>query len=462
MMISAEWQDAPHVRDPVLRATWCRLAITVGDHCLTRVHDEPATSVRQGIYGSSFPLAEWIVENWWCLLHEHALEARIPSGRRCGSQVVTAKRPSIRHRDRWLKRHNLLAARDGGALPDVTIARDGDRIIIAAFPDSSEVRQYGVKFLTETTTAESCAQVEAGLKRFVETVISRIEEQGLLNEEPVKRLIDTWAAISSADHTEFTLCRSLAILGLDPYDPDEATDDVVALVERVNQRFPASLREDFFEGVDGRIDAMDQGFAWVEQAMSLFVDEAPSAVLRDSDRASYRSAYGSWPHDRGYDEARRFRSELGLKDDQPIDDLRALLARTRGWHPDCFQELPDGCAFDGLFGRERKTSRPLLVLPSAPLRESNRRFLLSRALFFDRLELISKSVPQLLTRSPNSLQRAARAFAAEFLAPAAALQHSVSGTVSAEDIDVLANHFNVSSMVIQHQIENHGLACIER
>ena len=65
-----EWQDAPGVRDTVLARTWCRLAIEAGGRLVTECLDDRSRSLRGGIYGSVFPLSQWIVENWWFLLNE--------------------------------------------------------------------------------------------------------------------------------------------------------------------------------------------------------------------------------------------------------------------------------------------------------------------------------------------------------------------------------------------------------
>lgn len=65
-----EWKDPGGARGPELSATWARLEIRVGDVPVTRVDDLRARSVRNAIYGPLYPVAEWIVSNWWSLLYE--------------------------------------------------------------------------------------------------------------------------------------------------------------------------------------------------------------------------------------------------------------------------------------------------------------------------------------------------------------------------------------------------------
>jgi len=70
-----EWHDAPGVKDAVLAKTWARLEIHISDyqsppHFLTQCIRSKVNSVHRGVYSSVFPLAEWVVENWWFLLFE--------------------------------------------------------------------------------------------------------------------------------------------------------------------------------------------------------------------------------------------------------------------------------------------------------------------------------------------------------------------------------------------------------
>ena len=100
-----EWQEAAGVRDRVLARTWCRLAIEADGQVVTRAIDSRARSVRDGVYGLAFPLCCWIVENWWFLQHE-AYRFRRP----CGSRDLARNN----HDRAWVRRHSLLAAREGG------------------------------------------------------------------------------------------------------------------------------------------------------------------------------------------------------------------------------------------------------------------------------------------------------------------------------------------------------------
>lgn len=96
---------------------------------------------------------------------------------------------------------------------------------------------------------------------------------------------------------------------------------------------------------------------------------------------------------------------------------------------------------------------------TAPRGESGRRFLLARALG----EYLGRSAPgpALLSSLSTDSQAQSRAFAAEFLAPAASLRERLAGrSMEVERADDLAREFNVSSELIRRQVQNHGLAMI--
>lgn len=69
--------------------------------------------------------------------------------------------------------------------------------------------------------------------------------------------------------------------------------------------------------------------------------------------------------------------------------------------------------------------------------------------------------PAILSGLATDRQAQSRAFAAEFLAPAEASRKELrSERIPLDDVDDLALEFGVSSYVVRHQIENHGLAQI--
>jgi Zn-dependent peptidase ImmA (M78 family) len=100
-----------------------------------------------------------------------------------------------------------------------------------------------------------------------------------------------------------------------------------------------------------------------------------------------------------------------------------------------------------------------LLVESRPLRENSLRFLSARGLYHalfacDRSE-------RLVTDAYTWDQQVSRAFAAEFLAPQAALTARTGSRTDHSRVEELAREFGASTMVIEKQLENAGVALID-
>jgi hypothetical protein len=163
------------------------------------------------------------------------------------------------------------------------------------------------------------------------------------------------------------------------------------------------------------------------------------------------------PWAQGYEFARQLRHQLGMNGAK----LNSIGALGTALHLDP-KELSKSVSFvlskeaalDAVVDVNDKNS-PGFALASRS--EPATLFALCRALF----EYLTAPDRQTLivTRSRSERQKRNRAFAAEFLVPATALQDVLPAhDLTYEDIDDLADQFGVSAAVIRHQIENHGLA----
>ena len=374
-------------------------------------------------------------------MHEPLPRSPVPGAR--------AAPPDLRG---WVQRHSLLAARDGGALPDLTIVRDGDDILLQWEPDPAGGTSSRLRFVGQGTARVNAEDFEGVLRDFVDAVLARLHEQ-LSDNEDVGRLANAWNVIRSAVGPERDLCKSLAVMGVDPYDPDEATDDLIAAVERSIRDLPAALRADLLEGSNagsfvGNLD-------WVERERVRLGGTITAPRCPTIDLAKVPTA-----HETGYLAARRVRSELlRMPGNAPIPNLPSVLVDRLGWAKDLTRTAPGADHLQGMVGLDSASSAPLLVIPNSR-GERAERFRLARAAFFPVTGSLGGSA-RLLTGSATPPQRAARAFAAELLAPAAALSGRVSGRVSDQEVEHLADEFSVSTMVILLQLENHGLGYVE-
>ena len=199
-----EWQDAPGVADAVLARTWCRLAIEAGGRLVTEAVHDPSQSLRRSVYGSTLPLCQWIVENWWFLLNEpYPFPARYPSRH-------LARTPRDRE---WVQRHSLLAAREGFSLPDLTLHRDERQVVVRWNPDSNAPAYAPLRFTGEGEIRMAVADAERGLADAVQAVLERLDG---VNAPEVENLREDWAAVVGATEEERRLCESAARLGVDP------------------------------------------------------------------------------------------------------------------------------------------------------------------------------------------------------------------------------------------------------
>lgn len=434
-----EWQEAPGVRDPVLARTWCRLTIDVDGQMVSRAIDHHSESLRDGIYGSVLPLCSWMVENWWCLQHE---AYRFHRPWRSHDLAV-----NVDHRA-WVRRHSLRAVGEGGVLPDLMLFRDGDVLVVRWYTDQTDAVHPYLRFVGQGQASMPVDEATHGLTDFVVRVLDRIE---VIDAPEVEALRRDWAAITTASPDERELCIWSARLGLDPYDPDELTDQREMLLKASVTCLEGELRDDLLDAA--RADALPTDARWIDAAHDIALESGPSAA---TEPALARRGHRSTAHETGYECARTLRGHLG-ENGGPVEDMRSIM-RALGW------------AQEPLLTTDSKPTSPLDVMldrsaRGAPVAVSyldggveSERFRLARSLFLR--HFTAASGRRLVTAAHTWDQRASRAFAAEFLAPACALAKDIRGPVSFSDVDELGNEYRVSPLVIEHQIDNHRLGSL--
>jgi len=450
-----EWESGPEVRDELQRASWARLEIRAssegGEVCLTDCLGLGSGSLRSGVYGSAFPLARWIVDNWWALMSEGVRGDPLQGGR------ALAANPKFRP---WVQRHNLLAARNGFALPDLALHRDGDHHVLRCVPDPVDSNStYPVRFITRTEIRLPVNEVAAGLRRFINAVADRVHERASVNSDEARELQDDWRAIGGAVGAEEHLCKSAAAMGLDPYDPRELTDEIAALIEGPFAELAPALQRDLADCSSG--SSLYADLTWVREAIKVLGE----SLLIHNDALPKISLGKEEAHQCGYRLAREYRARRELPG--VIEDLEAI---ARGG-PFLAGDPVFVAARDGVASRikglvvlnDAGSGRLVSLIPRS--HSTAYRFLLARALFLIALHdshhiPLPIFAPRLLTSSNTWIQRASRAFAAELLAPSDELSRRMSGMVSDEDISRLAGEFQVSEMVVARQIENHRLAML--
>ena len=418
--IQFEWTEAPRARAPELDATWARLEIHSGSEVITKVEARRTETLRKGIYVPLFPIAEWIVSSWWLLLEEWRTD-----------EPSTA--------------HNLLHAREGFALPDLTFSPTETKVQLRWQPHSTP--NAGIGFLSGGSAVVEKTAVREQLHRLVEAVLNQLERRNVNETTAARFLRDEWRAVqeSEGDPEQRAFCEKAARLGCDPFD---VPDETARQIEDLGTLLPAPLLEDYCDAIS--LSQITSG----ADVVKAFLDTARDAAPTEGRWAAAREAVVFHPSEvpwrDGYNQALSLRKCLGLNGHVQAE-LDPLLREAFGSFE--VREFAAPARIQAITAPGGECA-PVFGVP-IQAREDQRRFSLCRALS----DHLAAGLPSLVTRSQTEHQQRNRAFAAQFLAPADSIRSRIEGRrVDEESVDDLAREFRVSELVIRHQIQNHRLA----
>jgi hypothetical protein len=425
--IDVDWDSAPDVATPELRATWADLSLWCGTRCITAVEDSEGT-YRRSVHTSVYPLAEWIAFNWWFLKDELRPSA-LP--------VAVWKWANAPNYD-WLRRHNTRGAGNGMPWPDLTLVSEGEATR-AVWHSGPGLAGQPIGFLGNGDAYLRSAQFLDELTRFVDQVIDRLREVRV-DDTPLAK---EWRALRDTDNEEAAFASAAARLGLDPYSMSAAAqDNLVAISESIDDL----LMDEFLDSADP--DDLQSAYSWLERARNKAANLTSGRIS-----ASSVDLAGVWvtrkavreekPWQRGYNGAREVRRMLGVEPTRRLD-IDSLVSEVR------LVGRPGG--LEG-FTQIDTANRAVLVLPSGRRLQTAVRFAQARSLG---LLLSSERQEHLLDPVSTDLTKESRAFAAELLAPAAGVAEYLSNLRSVTDaaFDAVAAHFKTSSLVVRHQYEN--------
>jgi hypothetical protein len=418
--IDLEWEESPHARAQELSATWARLAIYADGVPITKVEDHRSRSLRNGIYVPLYPIAEWLATNWWFLWHEWRID-----------------RPDTRH--------NLLAAREGFALPDLSFLPTETSIQLVWRPKPATEFDR-ISFLMEGSRILPKEVVCKEIRGFIDAVIQRLDDRGVT----ASFLSQEWHSILEAerDPDQKRFCEQAARLGYDPFNPESS---VAAYLEELDSLLPQAVIDDFCDAVS--LSQISSGVTAVRDFLGSLEERPPAKGRWANLHGELKISNGLAPWQYGYKQAQRLRSAVGIEGLIEADIVAFLRDTLDSFEIDLF-DAPEGIE---AITAPSSTQAPRFGILGRVVRPESRRFVLCRALS----DFLALSEPALVTRTQTEHQQRNRAFAAEFLAPAASIRERL-GTdrVSEDNLEDLAQEFGVSGLVIRHQIENHKLATI--
>lgn len=413
--VEFDWVEALPSTDRVAEATMAALTITVNGRCVTSVLDRRSRSCRDHVVTPLAYVAEWIVSNWWRLFHE--VEDETP-------------------RQDFAEAHDLSLVGDGFLLPRLTIVPTQQTMRLRWIPYRPS--HSDIEFMGQGEARVDRPDLEEALSRIVEAAQDRLDCNGLA----LDLLQQDWAAIQTMDDDEREFCRAAALLGEDPFAVAQPLADRIIDFWRCSE--PA-IREDALATANGA--GLVPLAKWLGDALrSLGSANGGTAWAQVRDALPLAATSAKRPYQRGYDLARAVRAQLAVRTD------RYEFSTTGPEALPAVEMRPPASRIHGVVAADSPAC-------ANAARGNAKRFLLARAVG----DYVGRSAPgpAILSGLATERQAQTRAFAADFLAPEAALRKRLRRShVYPDEVDDLALEFGVSSYVIRHQIENHGLATV--
>ena len=410
MRHSIEWHDDAINAAPEERVTVADLRLFLNDRNVTlhMLNEIVSDHVTVALYG----MVNGLVHDWWSILGARDEEV------------------------------SLKDYRTGYLIPDVRIRFDG-----AVFEISAHQSVYAdpdLRFWGGTTEVLSRYEGEAWLSSLVKEVLARLEMQGIRDTGAARR----WTRVqSSCRSNESVFCEAAGSLGLDPY---EIADNAANFIEKAEAIFE---REALVEFTSGSADVdHSKLIAWVDRMVGMQGLNYRLAELRavvDNVAKNVPSADGQRAWAAGYRRARAMRRELGLKQHHRFEsfrDLADLLGAAKNYN---LAPKVDGIS---ALRREAHDHIHVHIRNHGDTKGATETHLFALARAIGDAACFPEPQTSPINRLRHAFRQAAgRAFAAEFLAPIEEIQ---SMQKDEHDEFSIANEFGVSTMVIEHQIEN--------
>ena len=295
--------DQPAATDPLERQTWCALGIRVGPRAVSTLWDKSLQSERTRLYVPAFPIAEWLVRNWWPLLNELPCSETVPISAANARQF------------KWLGRHCLRSADSALLLPALYLFHDGQSLRAEWHPDPpGTMPNMPGEFVSEGEDGLDSHATQESFAQFIRAVLDRVNH---LEDERVSELRVQWQAIQGADTEEQQFCMLAGKMGVDPYDRSEMTDELTRFLEETIDIPESALVSDLTELA--RPDSAEAQWEWVTR-LSSELHLGPSSSVSSFDIPSL----GLSPHQFGYRLARAARERAGLGALIPIASVETV------------------------------------------------------------------------------------------------------------------------------------------
>ncbi len=429
--VDVRWPEMPTGGGiPLLDASVGRLSIFIQDTCVTAYQSDKGdtgTELTMPLYN----IVEWITSNWWALLFE------------------PRKNEQIEHGDDdfgYRSRHWLGFARDGFALPDLWFFPVGDEIELAAY--EKYLRFARLTFLNSATAAVPTEDVRNVLRVFIDDTLRKMADVGI--RDTIAH--EMWARICSTGSDAEQYCRLIGSLGLSPYEEHKDIDRIIDLLA---DRTPASILADLFEVSD---DSNLPSMARLAEKVCELLPKSREINIEALAKIEV-PIRGPQPWQWGKEAARKARTYFGITaQDQHGGDafFEKLAIDPTSIDLSGLEEGPSAAKLSGGMKRDDVTLRMALGESQLP----RRRFAAARGVFMGWSSGDHSS--HLITSARTRQQQAARAFAAELLAPFEYIRRRAGGSnISMYRIEEIATELGVSPAVVKWQAHDNRLHVVD-
>ena len=384
---------------------------------LTEGFDYFINGLRDGPLVSGYHAAEWFAWNWWRLMHE----------------------PFRGPAPQWGLVHRLPSIGAGYVWPNIEVRSDGRRAVLLSRP-SARPDAKPFRFVGAMPWLGPLNDLETAVDGFIRQVLGRLDAQVGTQTS----LHGVWSELlAERRNPEVARRRQLeALMGRDPGDVDDALlDRLIADGRDVGTEATDELAASVPDGEPVRVWKLRE----MSSASRLVSDRRDAVRLPAGILNSVRREGVAWRQGkRAADELRR-REGLG---NGPVGTERLLsLLGAVGDMDDASSDFPLS------FMMKRAGEVSGIVFRSRW--QTSRRFDLARLLG----ELIIGGHDAVLlpaTQAFTFKQKAQRSFAAEFLSPFEAVEDVLGNDLGRDRVEDTARHFDVSPLVVETLLMNHG------
>ncbi|WP_152555148.1 ImmA/IrrE family metallo-endopeptidase [Desulfonatronum thiodismutans] len=411
---------------PEFANTLAQLEIYAGGYNLTRNENIFSQSIQDHVIVSSYPLALWMLQNWWRLLYE---------------PLPANNKPDIS----WRMAHELGAANHGFVWPKILFASDSQNVQVWSIPSDANCQQ-SVRYINglNNPVSISIADFRQALFDFISTVENRLEAFRLESSD-VSALLTLLKEEEQIE--ESRIYRKLeALMG---FDPDECSSYTMEYAIRLYEEYGESTLSELAP-VYGKM-GQEEPLKHIEKFISATGVYGKPTFSTTQKASSTCSDTVPWKV--AVENARELRNEIG-NTNNPIDTktLFELLGIASSaidkWEPMGRSSVSVGIP----------TGDQTIKFVPRKKHPISKRFELSRYVG----DFMQTASNQWLTNTDLGTyrQKYQRAFAAEFLCPIDGLIGFLENDFSNEAIEDAAYHFNVSEQTITSLLaNNHYTEC---